>query len=108
MGPGAAQEFFHRRRRLEAAGALLELLGGQVAGLLEALLAPLGFRGAALGQLDAAAVLVEEGAQLLLKRLEDGDVFVELGDQAVDGALGLLQQLALLRELSRRRAGWVL
>jgi hypothetical protein len=53
--------------------------------------------GAALGQLDAAVVLLEEGAQLLLEGLEDRDVLVELGDQAVDGLLGLVQQLALLR-----------
>ena len=43
----------------------------------------------------------QELAQFLFQGLEDRQVFVELGDQAVDGVFRLLQQLALLRERAR-------
>jgi hypothetical protein len=76
--PAARQEVGDRQRQVLALDAVAQLRRGKRARLLEAFLAALRLGRAAFGQLDAAVVLFEEGAQLLLEGLEDGDVLVEL------------------------------
>ena len=95
--PGTTEEFAEHGRHFARLNPFAQFAGRQRARLFQALLAALRLGGAAFGQLDAAAMLFEEGTQLLFERFENRDVFVELGHQAIDGLLGLAEQLAFLR-----------
>lgn len=64
--------------------------------MFQALATTLRFSRTTLGQLDALAVLLHEGAQLVLERLENRQVFVEVGDKAIDGGIEPIEQFAFL------------
>ena len=72
----------HKRGQLLHAGACERGLGDVLlrgAGLLQPLAAAMSFGGALFGQFKALAMLRHVHAQVLLKCLENRDIFIELG-----------------------------
>ncbi len=100
MRPISAKEFGNTHRQTAVQRTLLQLPCRQHTGILKTFLAALCLFGPLLGKFDTALVLLEIRAQFHFKGFENGDVFIEPGNQTVYSDLRPIQQITLLRAVT--------